>query len=216
MGFFRELPNLLYQSPLSDRTAADEYIEVKNLFRRVKLREDLQNQFTVFDKYEIREGARPDTVADEIYGDSELDWVVTITAGIVNVRDEWPLSDRDLYEYAERIYGNDLNATHHFETTEVKDNRGRLILPAGKIVDKGFTIPNPDNYAAANLNPTTGVSNYIYETRKNDAKRSIFLLKPSYLQQFLNDMRDIMTYQRSSQYVDTRLIRTENTRNTIL
>ena len=216
MGFFRELPNLLYQSPLSSRTAADEYIEVKNLFRRVKLRDDLQNVFTVFDKYEIVEGARPDTVAEEIYGNSELDWVVLITAGIVNVRDEWPLSDRDLYDYAERIYGNDLNATHHFETTEVKDNRGRLILPAGKIVDKGFTIPNPDNYAAANLNPTTGVSNYIYETRKNDAKRSIFLLRPSYLQQFLNDMRDIMTYQRSSQYIDSRLIKTENTRNTIL
>ena len=216
MGFFRELPNLLYQSPLSSRTAADEYIEVKNLFRRVKLRDDLQNVFTVFDKYEIAEGARPDNVADEIYGDSDLDWVVLITAGIVNVRDEWPLSDRDLYDYAERIYGNDINATHHFETTEVKDSRGRLILPAGKVVDQGFEIPDPDNYAAANLNPTTGVSNYIYETRKNDAKRSIFLLKPSYLQQFLNDMRDIMTYQRSSQYVDTRLIKTENTRNTIL
>ena len=216
MGFFRELPNLLYQSPLSDRTAADEYIEVKNLFRRIKLRDDLQNVFTVFDKYEIREGARPDTVAEEIYGDSELDWVVLITAGIVNVRDEWPLSDRDLYDYAERIYGNDINATHHFETTEVKDNRGRLILPAGKIVDKNFKIPNPDNYAAADLNPTTGISNYVYETRKNEAKRSIFLLKPGYLQQFLNDMRDIMTYQRSSQYVDSRLIRTENTRNTIL
>ena len=216
MGFFRELPNLLYQSPLSDRTSADEYVEVKNLFRRVKLRDDLQNVFTVFDKYEIREGARPDTVADEIYGDSELDWVVTITAGIVNVRDEWPLSDRDLYDYAERIYGNDLNATHHFETTEVKDSRGRLILPAGKVVDKNFKIPNPDNYAAADLNPTTGISNYVYETRKNDAKRSIFLLKPGYLQQFLNDMRDIMTYQRSSQYVDSRLIKTENTRNTIL
>ena len=216
MGFFRELPNLLYQSPLSSRTSADEYIEVKNLFRRVKLREDLQNTFTLFDKYEIREGARPDTVAAEIYGDSELDWVVLITAGIVNVRDEWPLSDRDLYDYAERIYGNDINATHHFETTEVKDSRGRLILPAGKVVDKDFKIPDPDDYSAADLNPTVGVSNYIYETMKNDAKRSIFLLKPSYLQQFLNDMRDIMTYQRSSQYVDTRLIKTENTRNTIL
>ena len=248
MGFFRELPNLLYQSPLSSRTAADEYIEVKNLFRRVKLRDDLQNVFTVFNKYEIVEGARPDTVAEEIYGDSELDWVVLITAGIVNVRDEWPLSDRDLYDYAERIYGNDINATHHFETTEVKDSRGRLILPAGKVVDSDFTITYFDvqntsgynvltqEYIAADdaekaviesqgrkyeigyikVNPTTGISNYIFETRKNDAKRSIFLLKPSYLQQFLNDMRDIMTYQRSSQYVDSRLIKTENTRNTIL
>ena len=97
MGYFRELPNLEYQNFLSDSISSQSYLEVKNLFRRNKIRDDLQDVFTLFDKYEIREGARPDTIAEEIYGDAELDWVVLITAGIINVRDEWPLSDRDLY-----------------------------------------------------------------------------------------------------------------------
>ena len=214
MSYFRELPDLEYQSPFADSNSSQNYVRAKNLFRRVKLRDDLKNVFTLFNKYQIPEGARPDTVAEEVYGKADYDWVVLLTAGIVNVRDEWPLSDRDLYRYAEDVYGNDLNEIHHYETTEVKDSNGRLILPSGKIVDPTFTIPNPNNYLAT-LNPVVGISNYEYETRKNIAKRTIYLLRTDYLQQYLNDMKRIMYYDRSSQYVDKRLIRTENTRVTM-
>jgi len=214
MSYFRELPNLEYQSFLSSRKGSDDYLLVKNIFRRVKLRDDLQNVFTIFNKYQIQEGARPDTVAEELYGSSQYDWVVLIGAGIINVRNEWPLSDRDIYRYSEQLYGNDLNAVHHYETIEVKDSRGRLILPAGKIVDSFFTIPNP-NIPVQTLNPVVGISNYEYEVRKNNKKRDIYVLKPSYLQQVINDTRKAMTYDRSSQYVNDKLIRTENTRVTM-
>lgn len=213
MGYFRELPELDYQSFLSDSDSSSNYLRVKNLFRRCKLRDDLQSVFTLFNKYEIVEGARPDTVAEELYGDAELDWVVLMTAGIINVRNEWPLSDRQIYNYSLEIYGTQLNDVHHYETREVKDANGRLILPKGKVVDSTFTIPDPDTYTAI-ISPINGISNYEYEVRKNDAKRSIFLLKESYLQQFLNDMREEMIYSRSSEYVNENLIRTENTRIT--
>ena len=213
MGYFRELPELDYQSFLSDSNSSSNYLRVKNLFRRCKLRDDLQSVFTLFNKYEIVEGARPDTVAEELYGDAELDWVVLMTAGIINVRNEWPLSDRQIYNYSLEIYGAQLNEVHHYETREVKDTNGRLILPKGKVVDSTFRIPNPDSYIST-ISPINGISNYEYEVRKNDAKRSIFLLKESYLQQFLNDMRQEMIYSRSSEYVNENLIRTENTRVT--
>jgi hypothetical protein len=214
MGYFRELPDLQYQSFLSDSTSSQNYLRVKNLFRRCKLRDDLQNVFTIFNKYQIQEGARPDTVAEEIYGSAELDWVVLMTAGIINVRNEWPLSDRDVYDYAENIYGTQLNAIHHYETKEVKDSNGRLILPAGKVVDENFQIPDP-NDPMGTLNPVVGIGNYEYQVIKNNNKRSIYLLKPEYLQQFLNDMRREMIYSESSQYLTDDLIRTENTRNTM-
>jgi hypothetical protein len=214
MSFFRELPNLEYQSFLSSRKGSDDYLLVKNIFRRVKLRDDLQNVFTIFNKYQIQEGARPDTVAEELYGSSQYDWVVLIGANIINVRNEWPLSDRDIYRYSEQLYGNDLNAVHHYETKEVKDSNGRLILPAGKIVDSVFTIPDPD-ILIQTLNPVIGISNYEYEVRKNNKKREIYVLKPAYLQQVINDTRKAMTYDRSSQYVNDKLIRTENTRVTM-
>ena len=212
MGYFRELPDVEYQSFLTGSNSSQNYLRDKNLFRRNKLRDDLQNVFTLFEKYEIPDGARPDTIAEELYGSSELDWVVLMTAGIINVRDEWPLSNVDLYRYAENKYGvENLTAPHHYETTEVKDSQGRLILPAGKIVDSDFTIPNP-NSVTTTLNPVTSIENYEYEVRKNREKSSIYLLKKGYLQQFLNDMRDIMLYDKSSQFIDDNLIRTENNR----
>jgi len=214
MGYFRELPELDYQSFLSNSNSSQNYLRVKNLFRRNKLRDDLQNVFTIFNKYEIVEGARPDTVAEEFYGSAELDWVVLMSANITRVRDQWPLSNRDLYRYSENKYGiTGLSSVHHYETTEVKDSLNRLILPAGKVVDEDFTIPNPSN-TATTLNPVININNYEYEVRKNNEKSSIYLLKPSYLQQFLNDMREIMIYDRSSEYINDNLIRTENTRVT--
>ena len=211
MSYFREIPNLEYQSFLSTRKSSDEYLLVKNIFRRVKLRDDLQNVFTIFNKYQIREGSRPDTVAQEIYGSSQYDWVVLVGANIINVRNEWPLSDRDIYRYSEELYGNDLNVIHHYETTEVKDSNGRLILPKGKVVDSNFTIPKPD-LPTQTINPVAGISNYEYEVIKNNQKRSIYILKPSYLQQAINDIKKAMTYDRSSQYVNDKLIKTQNTR----
>lgn len=213
MTYFRELPDLQYQSLLLNRVSSDEYVTVKNLFRRVKLRDDLQNVFTIFQKYQIKEGARPETVAEELYGSPTYDWVVLITAGITRVRDQWPLSDRDLYNYSLNIYGNDLNNIHHYETIEVKDSDNRIILPAGKIVDNNFTIPNPTNKLAS-LNPVVGISNYEYEVKKNIDKQMIYVLKKLYLQQFINDTRKAMIYDLSSQYINDKLIKTENTRVT--
>ena len=214
MSYFRELPDILYQSQSSDRNSSQDYVRVKNLFRRVKLRDDLQNVFTLFNKYQIKDGARPDTVAEANYGSADYDWVVLLTAGIVNVTDQWPLSDKDLYRYVENKYGSDLTTVRFYETTEVKDSSNRLILPKGKVVDSNFTIPNPSN-PNANLNPVTAITNYEYEVRKNEEKRSIYLLKPEYLQVYLNDMRRIMYYEKSSQFVNRRLAKTENTRNTL-
>ena len=214
MGYFRELPNLLYPSFLPNKTSSLDFIEIKNLFRRAKMRDDLQNNFTIFNKYEIPMGARPDTVAEDLYGSAQFDWVILTVAGIINVRNEWPLNPRDLYDYSLDKYGDALNSTRYFQTTEVKDSNGRLVLPKGKVVDSNFTIPKPGT-PNATLNPVVGVSNYDYETIQNDKKSRIFVLREEYLQEFLNDMREIMVYDESSEYLNDRTIQTENTNITL-
>ena len=228
MGYFREIPNLEYQSPFSNRISSSSYVTAKNLFRRMKIRDDLQNVFTLFNKYEIAQGARPDTVAEELYGKASLDWVVILSAGIINLRNDWPLSDKDLYNYVVEVYGLDRNNTRHYETKEIKDVNDKLILPDSQVVDSDFTISyreisgydeNGDPiYRVVTTTPSNtviGVSNYEYEVRKNDKKRTIYVLRTEYLQQFLTDMRNEMVYSESSQYVNDKLIRTENTRITI-
>jgi len=214
MSYFRELPDIEYQSQLPTKNSSLNYVRVKNLFRRVKLRDDLQNVFTLFNKYQVRDGERPDTIAEALYGSSDLDWVVLLSANIINVRNEWPLSDRDLYRFVEEKYGLEkMYEVKYYQTTEVKNSTGNLILPAGKIVDSNFTIPDPNN-PYISLNPVVGISNYDYEVDKNNKKRTIYILKPQYLQQYLNDIRSIMYYEKSSQYINTKLIKTENTLNT--
>ena len=220
MGYFRELPNLLYQSFLPDKTSSLDYTEVKNLFRRVKLRDDLQNVFTLFDKYEIPDGYRPENVAENFYGNDLLDWVVILTAGIVNIRNEWPLNSRDIFDYSFEKYGDDLNATRFFETKEVKNSSGTILLNKGVVVDSDFEFNYYEDTTNKYINVKgtsvrTGISNYEYETRLNDEKRSIFILKPGYLQQFINDFRDIMIYGQSSQAINDNLIKTENTNITM-
>ena len=228
MTYFRELPNLEYQSFLPGTKSSHQYVTVKNLFRRVKLRDDLQNVFTIFDKYQIPDGSRPELVAQEIYGSVQYDWVVIVSAGITRLRDEWPLSDRQIYDYAESIYGSDLNGIHHYETKEVKDPEDRLILPEKQIVDQDFKVyytydgnlyTNDATELGENVirisDPIVGISNYEYEVRKNNDKRGIYVLKPRYLQQVINDTRKAMIYDRSSQYVNDKLIKTENTKVSI-
>ena len=76
-------------------------------------------------------------MAERLYGSSDYDWIVVLTANITNIKDEWPLSNYDLYRYVEAKYGTEnINAIHHYETIEVRDNKGRLILPGGQRVDE--------------------------------------------------------------------------------
>ena len=206
MSYFRELPDLEYESPFATRISSSSYVQAKNIFRRMKIRDDLQNVFTLFNKYEIEEGERPDTIAEDLYGKSDLDWVVLISANIINVRDQWPLSSKDLYEYTVSKYGlENIYKVHHYETKEVKDSDGNLILSKGLVVDEDFSIGGISNI-------TNRISNYDYEIKENQKKETIYLLKPSYLQQFLNDLRSEMVYSDSSQFVNKSLIRTQNTR----
>jgi len=232
MGYFRELPNIEYQSPLIDRNSSLDYVEAKNLFRRVRIRPDFENVYTAFNDYTIIEDTRPDQVADELYGSPDLDWVVLISAGIVNIRNEWPLSNKELSEYAEDIYGTEINSVKFYETKEVKDSKGRLIIPAGEVVDRNYKLPKPKvddlptqsyvkyydestNTYKTIQNITVPVTNLEYETRKNDMKREIRVLKRQYLEMFLNDMRVEMKYKPlSSQYITEYLKRGENLRIT--
>ena len=264
MGYFRELPNILYQSPIPDKNSSLDYIGVKNLFRRVKLLDWLQGDNTgLYYQYQIEENERPDTVALNLYGNSEYDWVVLITANIINVQDQWPLNHQDLYEFSVNKYTLEkLNDIHHYETKEVKDGKGRLILKSGLVVDNNFRIPAAWNSADASvsynintqetvnntsveqegnssiwwgsapptlttvgdtitssylntgglIDPTVGISNYEYETRINEEKRGIEILDPKFLGQFLNDMRELMHYEKNSQYINSKTIKTVNTR----
>ena len=217
MSYFRELPNISYVSLLPNQNRSDERIEVKNLFKRAKLRTDVDQSVTAFDYYLIQDNERPDIIAERIYDSPELDWVILVTNNITSIRNQWPLGNNELYNYCLEKYGSDENimATHHFETKETKDQYGRIILEGKLIVDQNFTFTyTKDNNTSETINPAQSVSNYTYEQRLNEDKRKIRVLKPNLLPAFITDFRNIMSYDKSSSFISRSLISSYNPRET--
>ncbi len=138
MSYFRELPNIKYASVFSGGRPTKDYTLVKNLFKRPKIRSDIKSKITSFYNYTIRDGERPDQIAKKIYNNSEFDWVILITNNITNLNEQWPLDNNSFYSYLLDKYGSEeaLYEVHHYETSEVRDEYNRVVIPAGIQVDQ--------------------------------------------------------------------------------
>ena len=217
--YFRKLPNLNYPSLLKTRESNTDFVQTKNLFRRVKVREDLFANFMQFDKYKIVGDERPDNVAQKVYDNDDLDWVILLSNNIVDLNNEWPLTQFQLNEFLNEKYSpQQLVSIHHYETLELRDSKNQLILPAGIVVDENFNLEYLSGGQVKSTNslvdgrPVKAVTFYDYENDLNDKKRNINVLKPELLGVFIRDFERIMKYDKSSQYVNRRLKRTENPR----
>jgi hypothetical protein len=215
-NYFQRVPDFNYISRLPDSKIGD-YIRVKNLFKKGKLREDIFQNLAFFEKYKIVGDDRPDNVAFEIYDDSSLDWLVLLSNNILNIQSEWPLPQTDFDRFMLDKYGDYdtlYNGIHHYETTEVKNTQGVTIIPAGLQVDSSYSVSYYDFFT--DLQVTTGnlaipVTNYEYEEKVENDKRNIFILKPRYLNIVFDDMEEIMQYKKgSSQFVSESLKNGDN------
>ena len=218
--YFENLPDFEYVNRTDDGKRISDYTTVKNLFKRGKLREDIFQNTTFFEKYQIIGDDRPDNVAEKVYGDSSLDWVVLLSNNIINIQEEWPLSQAGWDTYLLEKYGSDYdtlyNGVHHYESNEVKNSQDVVIFPAGIQVGVAQSVSYCDQAAnqQTTVNPVSkAITNYEYENRVNDDKRNIFLLKQIYLPIIRDDMEIMMRYKKgSTQYVSKSLKRAENIR----
>ena len=215
MAYFQELPNISYPSLLPSSSKVEDRIIVKNIFRRSKLRTDVDQSLTAFDYYYVQEGQRPDILAQDLYQNSELDWVILTTNNITNIRDQWPLDHNDLHDYMLEKYGSEQNIAgiHHYETKKIVDEYGRTIMREGLEVDANFTFKYQSyTNSIVSVNPVVAITNYQYETKLNEEKRKIRTLKPQYLGAFVSEHKQIMNYERSSDFISKRLKNTYNPR----
>ena len=212
-AYFRQLPNLDYPSLKNDRTSAYDYQVVKNIFKRAIIRDDIFDEATAFTKYSVIGDERPDQVAAGFYNDSTLDWVVLTTNNIVHVRDEWPMGNQDFLTYLNEKYTTEeLSNIHHYETKLIRDSSGKLIQPVGLTVPAGHSITFLDNGVLREESSLTSFTFLEHETDVNDNKRNINILRPEYLNFFLESFEEIMEYKPSKQFVTDSLKKTENPR----
>ena len=212
-AYFRQLPNLDYPSLSNDRSSVYDYETVKNIFKRAIIRNDIFDEVTAFTKYSVQGDERPDQVADTMYDDPTLDWVVLTTNNIIHVRDEWPMGNQDFLTYLNDKYtAQELSNVHHYETEIIRDSKGRLIQPEGLTVPAGHSVSFLDNGVLRTESKIKLFTFLQNEINLNDAKRDINILKERYLGLFLEDFGNVMEYKKSSQYVTDSLKKTENPR----
>ena len=212
-SYFKQVPRLDYPSLTNDRTSAYDFQTVKNLFKRVVLRDDIFDELTTFTKYSVEGDERPDQVAADFYGDSALDWVILTTNNIIHVRDEWPMGSQDFLTYLNQKYTEtELSNIHHYETEVLRDSKGRLVQPEGLTVPEGHSITFIDRGVLRTESKLKSFTFLEHETNLNDDKRNINILKSEYLSLFLENVEEIMEYKESSQYISKKLKKTENPR----
>ena len=202
--YFSQVPNLAYVDRTPGEKTISAYKTVKNLFKRAKLREDIFSDLTYFTKYQIIGDERPDNVAEKFYDDPTLDWVILLANNITNIQTEWPLSENSFNNFLIDKYGSQvgISSIHHYECTGVKDTLGVVIAPEGLTIDKDYSVTYYDQYASAGIVTATNlaetITNYNYESKLQDEKRNIFVLKPEYLSVVFNDLEDVMEYKKGS------------------
>ena len=234
-NYFKRIPNIDYVSRLPNAKIGD-YMKVKNLFKRGVLRDDIFQDLAVFTKYEINGDDRPDNVAFDFYGDSQLDWLVLVCNNIINIQSEWPMSQKSfdnylLNKYAQSgdsetdTYDRVYNGVHHYETKQIKNTNDVEILAEGLTASPEYTLTYYDWLVGGyvilskaddelyNTSLLTQITNYQYEEKIENDKRNIFLLKPLYVSLVIDDLTDMMKYKKgSTEYISKSLKKAENIR----
>ena len=215
-NYFSYLPNLEYVNRIPSEQNISSYTEVKNLFKRVRLNDKLFQDLTNFTKYQIVGDERPDNVANKIYNNPNYDWIILLSNNIINIQDEWPMTNRTFELFMNKKYGvTNYTNIHHYESIEVKDSSNNYtVLKKGLEVPSDYSITFYDG-ALGRMSTVTdtnvGVTNYEYESKIQDDKRNIFLLRPELIQTVIRDIKSLMEYKDgSTQFVNRSLVKADN------
>ena len=154
---------------------------VVDLMTRVKVREKILDEASLYDKYDVPSGERPEDTAFKHFGSSQYHWVVLLTNNITDVYYDWPMSEQSFETFIRDKYTNP-DGVHHYEVTQ----------SSGKTTGSG-----PDDYShkiEVNSDATgaQSVSNREYEQRLQYEKRSINLLNPAYLTTFIEEFNNLV------------------------
>ena len=174
--YFASFPKIYYDSKGQGNPKV-----VTNLLRRVAIRTKVKSNAMLYDTYDVKNGDTPESIADKLYGDSNLHWVILMVNNITDRFHQWPLMEQQFNTFVNEKYSNP-DGIHHYEITQ----------SSGKQTGDG-----PDDYThKIEVNSDTAgaqsVSNIEYEQRLQDKKRQINLLLPAYLGAFEDEFTKLI------------------------
>ena len=150
-----------------------------DILRRVKLRSVIKSGGMLFDKYDVKEGEKPEDVAFKWFGDPELHWVILMTNNVTDRYYGWPLNSVQFAEYLTDKYGaGNEDAIHHYEVTQ----------DSGRTTGQGPSDYSHKVEVTSDTDNASSISNREYEERDQDKKRQIQLLDKSLLGDFIAEV----------------------------
>tara|TARA_A100001015_G_scaffold246165_1_gene282443 strand:+ start:1077 stop:1604 length:528 start_codon:yes stop_codon:yes gene_type:complete len=169
--YFEQFPLIPY-----DAEGTGNPRDVTNLLRRVKVRSKIRNNSALFDTYVVKEGETPEMIADKLYGDTQLHWIVLLFNDVVDRYHQWPMTTGAFNKYVNDKYTN-ISGIHHYEITESSGDK-ELKIDVGTV--------NTD-YPTA-----TPITNYEYELARQDTLRRVKLLDPQFVDDFVSEFRELI------------------------
>jgi len=171
--YFANFPIIPY-----DSVGNGDFKLVTNLLKRVALRTKVRTNTLLYDTYDVKDGETPEMIADKLYDDPQLHWVVLFVNNITDRYHQWPMASIQFNQFINDKYTN-IDAVHHYEIaqtsgdTSVKINIGT----------------DTTGYSEADL---TTITNYEYEVERQDTLRKIRLLDGAYIEQFQEEFETLM------------------------
>ena len=197
--YFQYFPDIQYALSIN-KAGKPNYINIKDYFHLLQVRDDVYREETLYTRYKIQNGERPDQISYKFYGDEQFYWIILQVNEIIDYYQQWPLSETELGEFVNKKYGGAVGSKkiHHYETVATYDEAtpSNLMLPGGLKVPENFVFtypvtPGGDVYKTSR---PIGVTNYDYERELNDAKSDIFILDKKYIYDY---EREVRTYARN-------------------
>tara|TARA_B100000524_G_C23516019_1_gene322386 strand:+ start:49 stop:669 length:621 start_codon:yes stop_codon:yes gene_type:complete len=184
------LPDLMYN--FSPNQLDAKFILAKNIWKRGEILKEFKTSISLFDEFIVKNGERPEDIATQLYRNPFYNWTILIINDITDYYSQWPRSVKQLQEFVDNKYSQPMG-TKYYVTTEVKDDNGNVICPAGKVVPQTFQVAYYNGSTTVTANPTVSVSNYQYEEQLNAKKEKIQVVRPTVVEEFVNIYYQLLT-----------------------
>ena len=176
--YFASFPAIFYDSK-GDGTPKG----VTNLLKRVAIRSKVKSNTMLFDTYNVKSGETPESIADKLYDDSQLHWIILLVNEVTDRYHDWPLSERQFNSFLNEKYSNP-DGIHHYE---IPQSSGDTSISTEVYSNSALYTGDTDFY-----NSATAITNREYEEKEQDKKRKIRLLDPKYVEQFVDEYKSLM------------------------
>lgn len=172
MAYFTYFPTTVYDVRGDKNNIRID--RITNVLVRARKKLEITNA-ALFEQYFIQDGDRADTLAYQFYKDSTLHWLIMYANYMTNPYYDWPLTYFDLQKFVAKKYDN-INGVHHYE-----DDDGNVVQEPGTLEAPGVTAGG-----------ATAITNFLYEERLNDEKRTIDIIRVEYVSQIVREFKKLI------------------------